>query len=175
MKKKATDNMERRAADLARLMDQLSVLHEKLLALTKRKLEAIRAASLDAMCACNMEQDVVVRRIQEREGLRKQLMDALGSDLGLGAKTGRALTVSQLLAKLPPAARGQVSGAKDRLRDTIGKLAQANRVNGAVSRELIGHLNFVFSAVRPSALGGGHYSAAGAVRPEMPGVFEAVG
>jgi hypothetical protein len=172
---RGTESLLRRAGDLARLMDQLAALNEQLLMLATRKLEAIRAADLGAMSACNDEQELVCKRLTEREGLRKQLMDAIGAELGLAVRTGRRLTISQLLPKLPHAACAQVSAARDSLRDIVGKLAQANRVSGAVSRELIHHLEFVFSAVRPSVAATGQYSASGTLRPAASRVFETVG
>lgn len=173
---RATENLARRASDLGRLMDQLTELNKQLLALADRKLKAIGAADLDAMCACNDEEESLLKRIREREGLRKQLMDAIGTELGMAAKAGRALSVSQLLPKLPIAVHESLTATRDRLRLVLGSLAQASRINGAVSRELIHHLEFVFSAVRPAAaVGGGQYLPDGRVRPAASRVFETVG
>jgi hypothetical protein len=175
MRNRPVDNVARRASDLTRLLEQAAVLHERLVELTGRKVQAIRTADLDAMCACNDEQEAVVKRLRERDGLRKQLMDAMGAELGLSAKAGRALTISQLLLKLPEKARAEVDAARRRLQDVLAKLAQANRLSGAISRELVDHLRFVFSAVRPSATPSGQYSPGGTTSAPGPGVFETIG
>jgi len=175
MKNGIPENLNRRAMDLVRLIDQLSATHGQLLGLTRRKLQAIRAADLEAMCACNDEQETLLKRLREREGLRKQLMDAIGIELGLAAKTGRLLTITQLLSKLSGSVQQELSAARDRLREAVGKLAQANRINSAVSRELVNHLEFVFSAVRPSTTTSGEYSARGSLRLTNPGLLETIG
>ena len=175
MKSEATDNLRRRADDLARLLDRLAGLHEQMLSVIERRLDAIRAADLDATCACNDEQEVLARRIHEREGMRKQLMDAIGVELGLGAKEGRALTVSQLVRNLPDCLGEQLQTARDRLRGVMGRVAHANRVSGAVSRELASHLRFVFAAVRPASGKSGHYSPNGITKNVGAGVFETIG
>jgi hypothetical protein len=172
---RVTENLARRASDLARLMVQLAGLYEQLLALTERKLQTIRAADIDSMCGCNDEQEAILKRIRERDGLRKQLMDAIGVEVGMAAKSGRNFSVSQLLPQLPASACQEVKAARDRLRDAIGRLAQANRVSGAVSRELIHHLQCVFSAVRPAAIVAGQYSSSGNLRLAAARVFETIG
>ena len=86
--------------DLLGLLSELQRLHERLTQLGRAKLQALRQADTEAIReSAPVEQDVA-GRIQQFEGFRRQLMDAIGESLGLPPRTARALPVSQLLPRL---------------------------------------------------------------------------
>lgn len=165
-----------RIRDLITLLTRLSDLYDELFALVDEKIAAMRRADLDAMRACGDKEQLLARTLHERQGLRIQLMEALGKELGLPPAVARAITVSQLATHIPAPQRKVLTDAADRLRATIAKVAQANRVAGVISRELVNHLRWVFAAVRPQDDRPVDYGDAGVLvsRPATY-LFEAVG
>ncbi len=165
-----------RLGDLVTLLDQLREMYEEMLALIDQKIDAMRKADLDAMRVCQEAEQDLTRRVNEREGLRRQLMDAIGAELRLPPGAGRALSISQLTDKLGKSERAPTISAADRLKNTIAKVAQANRVAGVISGEIVHHLRWVFAAVQPREEKPAAYSGAGVVVPR-PGarLFETVG
>ncbi len=165
-----------RLGDLVKLLNQIQTLYEELLALIGKKIQAMKRADLEAMRTSQASEQELTRRLHEREGLRRQLMDAIGLELGLPAPAGRTLKVSQLAARIGEAERVPLSATVDRLRSTIAKVAQANRVAGVISREIVNHLRWVFAAVQPRGETPAGYSGAGVpVCGPRPRLFEAVG
>jgi hypothetical protein len=103
-------------------------------------------------------------------------MDTIGKDMGLSASTARAMPVSQIASRVPKASRDRLLDVARGLRDVIAQVAQANRVAGAVSREILGHLTWVFSSVRPAGDKAVVYSGRGAtVGSAETRIFETVG
>ena len=165
-----------RLGDLVTLLDQLRALYEEMLALIGRKIEAMRKADLDAMRVCQQSEHELTKRVNEREGLRRQLMDAIGVELGLASGVGRALSISQFTEKLGKSERAGVISAADGLKSTIAKVAQSNRIAGVISREIVHHLRWVFAAVQPREQQPAGYSGAGVVVPCAGArLFETVG
>jgi hypothetical protein len=103
------------------------------------------------------------QRIRERDGLRCQLMDGVGEQLGLPPRTARSTRLSQLALRMPDSDRTVVMNAAGRLRSVVTRVAQANRIAGAASRELLNHLHWVFAAVKPRDGQPSAYSGAGAM------------
>jgi len=140
----------KRLRDLVRLFDTLRLLHEELFRVTDSKIDAMRHADTGAIQAAGENEQLIVTRLKEREGLRKQLMEAIGQDLGIAKNAARLLTVSQLATRLPEPERGLVVSAASRLQAAMTKSSQANRVAAAVAREVVQHMKWVFAAVRPA-------------------------
>ncbi len=172
-----TRGVERkRLRDLVRLFDALRMLHEELFRVCDAKIDAMRRADTEAIqAACDHEQ-LIVTRMNEREGFRMQLMEAIGQDLGMAKSTARSLTVSQLAERLPEPERGLVMDAASRLRNAMAASAQANRVAATVAREVVQHMKWVFAAVRPAEAASQGYTGRGqTVAITDASLFEAVG
>jgi hypothetical protein len=136
----------------------------------------MKRADVSAMGALSQQERSLAGRLQERAGLRRQLMDAIGEEMGLSPRTARDMAVSQLASRLPEPPRDRLLRVARRLRDVMAQVAQANRVAGAVSREMLNHLTWVFSSVRPKCEKPDGYSGAGAaVGPREVRIFETVG
>jgi len=162
--------------DLIRLLGGLQRMHEQLLELIRDKMDAIRRADIAALRRLAQQEQTVAGRLQAREGLRRQLMDMIGRDMGLSTSAARAMTVSQIASRVPQASRDGLLDVARGLRDVIARVAQANRVAGAVSREILGHLAWVFSSVRPVGEKAVGYSGrGGTVGPAGTRIFETVG
>lgn len=165
-----------RVRDLVRLLDQMRSLYEQMFTVIDAKLSAMRRSDVAAMTHSGTQERVLSDRLGEREGLRKQLMDAVGEEIGPAGRSGRRLTVSQLANRLNEQDRVALLAAADRLRREVAKVSQANRVAGVVAREVVNHLQWVFAAVRPGAEEPSGYSKSGVVVSRMAGpMFDTIG
>jgi len=141
----------KRLKDLVTLFDGLHKLHEQLLALIRSRIDAMKRSDVAAMQSLSEQEQLLAGRVEQREGLRRQLMDKIGEQCGLSSRAARALSVSQLAGRLDEPQRTTLQQAAQRLRGIIAKVAQANRVAGAISREVLTHLEWVFASVRPAS------------------------
>lgn len=139
-----------RIRDLLRLLGDMTSMHVELEQAIKRKLGAIRDGDAQATHAAGQIEQDLAQRIREREGLRKQLMDAIGIELGMGPGEGRRLTVSELSGRAPQEWRAGMEQSVGNLRKAMAGAAQANRVAGATLRTLLHHMQWVLTAIRPS-------------------------
>ena len=166
----------KRLRDLVRLFDGLRLLHDELFCVIESKIEAMRRADVAAIQTAAESEQVIVTRLKEREGFRDQLMEAIGQDIGFSAKAARALTVSQLAARLPVPERSLVVNAALKLQVVMAKSAQANRLAATVARAIVQHMKWVFAAVRPSDAAPIGYTGRGrTVATADVSLFEAVG
>lgn len=147
-----------RFADLLKLFDVLGNLHDELVALIREKIEAMKTSDLRRMQALTTRECAVARRIHEREGCRRQLMDAIAEHLCLPPRAARALSVSQLAGRIPEPQRSTLLEAANRLQSSLVRTAAANRAAGTIARQITNHLRWVFAAVRPREDGSIGYS-----------------
>jgi len=170
------NRMIARVADLARLVVGMAEVNEQLASVLDGKIDAMRRANVEEMGGCEQREGKLVETLRERDGLRKQMMDAIGTELGLPAKAGRTLTLSQLGLRMNAGERATLSNAADRLRSAVIGARQVERVAAAVSREVLHHLQWVFAAVKPRDDRAGVYSNDGAlVRGGGSAMVELVG
>jgi len=155
----------KRVRDLQRLLEQLRSLYEELFSLVESKIAAMKRADVTAMTDCAAREIALVERLHERESFRGQLMDALGAELGLPARMGRTMTISQLADRVCEPQQEALLGAAEKLRVVLMKVTQAHRVAGAVSLELLNHLRWVLAAVKPRGGQANLYTGAGAFVP----------
>lgn len=166
----------KRIRDLLTLLGRLEQLHDGLAASVKAKVDAIRRADMQALQQREEQERKSVEQIQQAEGLRRQLMDVIGEQLGLPPRAARAMSVSQLVLRVPKEQRQAILDATQSLRAAVSRVSEANRVAGIVARELADHLNRVFTAVRPSRERGTGYTGEGVpVARKENRIFEAVG
>ena len=162
--------------DLTRLLDALRLQQQQLLQCIESKLDAVRRADVQAMQRLHRQEAKLVKELREREGFRRQMMDTIGRELGWPVGAGRAMHVSKLASHATGSDKAQLLEAAKALRDVALRVQRANRVAGAVSRNLLDHLGAVFASVAPSADEPSGYSGSGAVvRQKGTLVFEAVG
>lgn len=155
----------RRIDDLIKLLNRLSTLHEDLLGVIRRKIDAMKRADIDDMRVFGEEEQSIVVKISEREGLRRQLMDLIGGDLKLPAGSARTVSFKQLVARIPTAWHSTLNEAGDRLRSCMTRVAAANRVAGEIARQIVTHLKWVFGSVRPDESEPVGYSRTGLLVP----------
>jgi len=158
-----------RINDLCRLFEQLGSLYDELGGILQSRLSAMRRADVPAMEDCTRQEQIAVRQLQERMGLRSQLMEAVGTTLGLAKSAARELTVTHLCAYVNEAQKSMLKKSADALRCAMLAVSTLNRVVAAATREVLNHLRCVFAAVKPSGEGP-CYSFAGA-RTMLGGAF----
>ncbi len=155
----------RRLKDLLRLLESIRALHKTLEGVIRLKLEAMRRADLSAMQTALERERVLTERLREREGLRRQLMDAIAKEMGLTGEPGRMLTVTGLAKGLKASSRRALWACADALSGALARTAQANRVAAVTTRALINHMQWVFGSVRPAGGSSGVYSVRGTEVP----------
>lgn len=166
----------KRLKDLIKLLHVLRGLQEELLTVVQGRIDAMKRADIAGLSTLGGRELAIVKRIQEREGLRRQLMDAIGDELGLPSGTARTMTISQLAARVSPDAHDALRKAADDLRDVAMRTAQSNRIAGVVAREILLHMKWVFAAVRPKDAPPVGYAGDGALVGRSDSrIFETVG
>jgi len=153
----------KRVRDLQRLLEQLGDLYGELFALVRLKIEGLRRADVNCLTECAAREGELLSRLRERDSLRNQLMDAVAGEVGLPVRAGRTMTLTQLTTRLCPSQRPGLLQAVDKLRSALLNVTQANRVAGAISRELLNHLKWILAAVKPRNSEPGVYSGEGAI------------
>ncbi|MCH7700170.1 MAG: flagellar export chaperone FlgN [Planctomycetes bacterium] len=166
----------REANALAQILDQLSALHASMTEVISRKIEQMRRADMEGMRDSAAKEQALLERINERDGLRRQVTDRLGKSLGMSAGRVRAMTARQLAEKIGPPVGDQILGAAQTLRVTLNKLAVTNRTAGAISGKIVEHLHGVFAAMSGADADGAEYERGGRVgMTSRRQLFEAVG
>lgn len=166
----------RRTRDLVRLLEELKTLQERLLKLVEARIDAMKRADMSALRELTEHEEALTRRIRERDGLRRQVADAVAEETGCPPRSGRDMTVAQLAARVGEPARTLLLDAVADLRKIVLRVVRANRIASVVARELINHVSWVFASVRPAGGKLVGYSGEGAVvgSSEMR-LFETVG
>lgn len=144
----------RRLTDLCRLLEQLRAGYDELANATRQKIEAMRTANLALISGCASAEERVLAHLKERMGLRAQLMDALGIQMGMPRGMGKQLTLNQLCERLDSKWQSSIQDAAESLRGAACRAAHANRVAGTAARDLLMHLRWVFDAVKPGCEAG---------------------
>ena len=158
-----TKAMNKRLHDLMVLLRDIGALHRDLLQKVRDKAEAMRQGDVQAIQTCTRAEHNLVVRIQQREGLRRQLMDMIGKDLGLPAGQARTLSASKLARKLDEPHRTRVTELADQLRVCMTQLAKENRVSGTIARGVLVHLQGIFQSIGASVSSPVGYGADGSV------------
>jgi len=153
----------KRTRDLVRLLGELKTLQERLLKLIEARIDAMKRADMSAMRELVDREEELTRRILERDGLRRQVADAVAEETGCPPRSGRDMTVSQIAGRVGEPARTHLLDAVADLRRIVLRVVRANRTAGAVARELINHVSWVFASVRPAGGKPVGYSGDGAV------------
>ncbi len=168
--------LEARSGDLVNLMGDLKTLHSDMLSVLQQKLAGMRRADTEAINSCTARERFLAERVQEREGLRRQLVQILGKELGLSPEQSAGLGVRDLAERLPEPRRGQLLVLGEALRELIGKIDNANKVVALVTGEMLKHFRHVYAAMARSGPSTGRYASNGQIAVERPTqVFDAVG
>ena len=172
----AKDAPRRRVESLLVLLERLEGLHVELRAVLDDKLESMRKSDMQALRDCVERESVLTARINEQEGLRKQLMERIGRGYGIAPKTARTLPARRLAERLGEPHRGRINAVTERLKAAVVEVSKINALVGRVSSQVLTYLGEMFTEVRGTEASPGIYSKSGrtvAARPVE--LFEAVG
>jgi len=168
-----TTEPSKRLRDLIQLLDQTCHLYGQLFEAVQAKIHAMKRADLHDMREQTQHEHALAKRLHEREGLRGQLMELIGLEMNFSA---RELTLTQLAQRLPQHQADQLNEISDKLRNTVVKVAHANRVAGVTSREVLNHLKWVLDSVKPKHDQPSGYTGNGSVvTSNDTKIFETVG
>ncbi len=161
-------SVSRRVSDLVVVLDRLADLHGELQTLLCAKLEAMRRADHETINRNLAGEQACIRRIEEQDGLRKQLMMLVGHALGLSAEESRILSIRRLAERLSTSNAERLTPVAGRLREAVESVAGLNRMIGIVSRDLLSTLGEVFDALKTSGDSVGIYGESGRVVLSRP-------
>jgi hypothetical protein len=157
-------------------LGDLKKLHDELLAVIQHKLGAMRNADMETINSCLAREQFLVNRIRQQEGLRQQLVQLIGKELGVAAPPSGAISLPRLVERLDEPRRGQLLSLAAGLRGAMQAIDGCNKVAALVTSEMLKHFRQVCMAIAQAGHSAGTYSQAGRMNSEASvGVFEAVG
>jgi len=177
MHRNGDDNVvQERVESLFVLLQRLEGLHVNLRAVLSDKLESMKKSDLAALHESVERERALTARINEQEGLRKQLMERIGRGYGLASQAARTLSAGRLAERLTEAHRGRLDAAASRLRAAVVEVAKINAMIGRVSSQVLKHLGALFGQIGGAEASPGAYSKSGRTVAGRPfELFEAVG
>lgn len=174
--KRVEARLDNQLRDLIRLMGDLSTLHGELAMHMRNKLDAIKRADSDQVRSITARETTLAGRVQEREGLRRQLTDRIAEALGFEKGAGRSLRLNALAEKLPEPRRSQLLVVAAGLREKVREIESLNRTSELVTRTMLRHLSDVMQVMTAGLGNGDVYGHTGQRQPpRAANVFEAVG
>jgi hypothetical protein len=172
----AAHRNQARLQTLVRLLTDLAEAHEELLAAIERKIAALRAADFVAVRKALEEEERHLARIQEREGLRRQLTENIARGYGIGAAAAGRLSARQLAARIGGQVGSALVAAADRLKAVLNRLARRNHVARLITTSVLRHVEQIFAAMTAGPFSQPGYSRGGSAcyRPSQ-NLFDLVG
>ena len=136
----------------------------------------MRRASIQELGTCIEEEQELVTRIGEQEGLRRQLMEKIGRGYGISLTIARNLPVRELAQRVPEPTRTRLLAVSGGLKSAVERVKKVNNLVNRVSTDVLRHMEAVFSAVRATDSPSSSYTDRGQTAPPHPlELFEAIG
>ena len=165
-----------RVESLLVLLERLEGLHLELRSVLSDKLESMRKSDMEALQNCVDRERALTTRINEQEGLRKQLMEHIGRGYGIAPQAARMLPARRLADRLTEPHRGKINAMADRLKAAVTEVSKLNALIGRVSSQVLKYLGEIFTEIRGVEASPGVYSKYGQTVTTRPvELFEAVG
>ena len=166
----------RRIETLSGLLDEIAEAHKDLLDAVEEKIAAMRTADTERIKQAMEREQALVERIDEREGVRRQLTENIARGYGIGGAAARRLSVRKLADRVGGAQAEAIVAAGQRLQKLTAQIAQRNHVAQLISQNILRHMTQVFAAMTVSRDGAVGYSPAGDVfAGGGERIFDAVG
>lgn len=166
----------KRFSSFIELIKQFKRLHQGLLDAMSAKIEAMKQGDFEQMRRLDEKQRELVKAVREREGIRRQLLDAIGRDEGKDSGQLRKLSLLQLASRLVEPQRLELLDAARELKLVMGAVARKNNVAKTVVGGVLENLRFVFESVKAGSSKESNYSGAGtAIASNAAGMLDAVG
>ena len=166
----------KRLSELLVVLDRLIELHSELRSLIRDKIEHMRAGNAEQLQADTVREESLVKTIDEQEGLRRQLMDAIGRGYGLDPQGVRRMPVRELAERVDETWRSRLLDSAGRLRAVVREVSDLNRIGTLIAQQVLGHLSCAFEAMSAPEEHPGTYSPHGQVVPgQARRLFEMTG
>lgn len=136
-----------RLSELRVVLDRLTGLYAELTALARDKVAHMARADVAALRAEVAREEGLVRKAQEQDGLRRQLLELIGKGFGVAGPVARRMTATQLLRRVDEGRRAEIERSVQGIRRAAAELSEANRVAGLVSAQVLSHMREVFAAI----------------------------
>ncbi len=147
------------ARQLAECLAEMRGLYEELLAVLRRKLEAMRRADTESLNSCAARERFLLQRIAEAESSRKALTGDL--QLRTGVTTRRPMSITRLAERIGEPGRSKLLVLADGLRRLVEQTNQVNQVAALAGKELLVHFRHVYDAMRAAERDTGTYDVQG--------------
>ena len=145
---------------LAGLLEEIADAHGELLGAIDSKIEAMKSADTERIRAAMLKERDIVVRINEREGLRRQLTVNLARPFGISADRARTLSARQLSDRFAGVNGERIERAVETMRGLTDQIAQRNHVAQLISQNMLRHMKIIFASMTAPA-GGVGYSQVG--------------
>jgi FlgN protein len=157
-------------------MDRLRGLHDDLRDTLAEKLERMRTADIDGVGRLIEQEQRLLGRIAEQEGLRKQIMEQLGRKFGMSAAFARTLPATRLAERLDATQGERLLTQAKLLKTAVQSVAVLNKMVNDVSTKVLEHMKDVFASITNDQESNGAYSYTGQTVVGRPReLFEAIG
>ncbi|NLX14138.1 MAG: hypothetical protein GXY44_10870 [Phycisphaerales bacterium] len=164
------------ARELARLMGDLLSLHGELAMHLRNKLSGARQADSAKIQSINAREKLLVERLTEREGLRRQLCRHIAGQLGWSEERQEKIKLDELAAGLPEPHRSQLLTVAVGLRKTVREIERMRVTMTLVTQVMLEHLGHVLAVMTTGVPSGEGYLRNGRRQGTNSScVFEAVG
>ncbi len=145
---RATPELGRLVDGLAELLERLIDMQQRMIDLIREKLQAMRAADIDAMESGAVREGQLAGDIAGLDRRRCQIVEQLCEYLELPAsQRPETVSIRVLLAHLPAPHVERLGGPADRLRGRMLEAAEANRVVEMACRQLLDWYRELFRIV----------------------------
>lgn len=144
-----TNRLPQRLRDLHRLLSELVDLHDQLLEVMQHKLQRMRESDVAGMQTCIDLEANLIHRIQQRDGLRRQLTAVITRELSLDESS--PISARQLADELESPADVKLRAVCDQLAVRLQQIAKVNSMVKDFARQMLEHLRMVFEAATQEA------------------------
>ena len=166
----------RQVETLVNLLNEIADTHEELLVAIQKKIDAMRTANESKIKAAVERERLLVLKIEEREGLRRQLTENIARGYGIGQTTARRLSAAQLASRIGGVGAGAIDNVAGRLKTLTGQISQCNHKAQVISQNILRHMRYVFSAMTLAEGNTNGYSRMGSVLGGTENrIFDAIG
>ena len=164
------------AKSLVELLGHMVELQGELATLMRSKLDAIKRADSERMQSTTAGEMQITRQLTEREGLRRQITGRIVEGLGIDVDRPKQIKLTELAEFFPEPRRSQLLVAAAGLRDRLGEIERMRVTTTLITREMLKHLQEVFSVITAGHGAVDGYSRTGQhQRSGSANVFEGVG
>ena len=171
-----TEVATQRVAELLRVLHRMTALHQELEGLIREKIQRMRDGQTELVQACTQREELLLKTLTDQEGLRRQLMDAIGRGFGINPQSARRMPLRQLAERLEGHLRTKLLAALDGLRRAAGDVARVNQVAMVIAQQILHHLRCIFASVSGPQENPALYSPQGrVVAGGGRGLFELMG